>query len=81
MVANDSDADGDYPLTIQSISDASGVAYLASALEIGWSGSPAGSYVVSYTIKDSRGATASGTLSVSVSGGDECGTDQPEICP
>ncbi len=81
VVANDSDADGDYPLTIQSISDPSGAAYIACPSEAGWSGASAGTYAVSYTIKDNRGATASGTLSVSVSfDGGGCGTVGGEVC-
>jgi len=66
VVSNDTDPDGDYPLVLDAISDPSGYAHIASSTEIGWSGSPAGFYSVSYTVKDSRGATATGTLTVQV---------------
>lgn len=73
VVINDSDPDGDYPLKITAISDTSGYAYVANSTTIGWNGSIAGTYYVTYTIQDSRGATATGTLTVTVSWSDPCG--------
>jgi hypothetical protein len=66
VIANDTDVDGDYPLTLLSISDPSGVAYLASATQIGWYGTSAGFYTVTYVVRDARGATATGQLTVRV---------------
>lgn len=79
VVANDTDAEGDYPLSLVSISDPSGNAYLASSTSIGWYGSEAGTYTVTYVVQDSRGATASGTLTVRVRIPDQCAPG--EICP
>jgi hypothetical protein len=66
VTANDTDPNGDYPLTVIAISDPSGSAYLASGTTIGWSGNSAGTYPVQYTVSDSRGATSVGTLTVKV---------------
>jgi hypothetical protein len=66
VIANDTDPDGDYPLTVLSVSDPSGTAYVASATSVGWSGNAAGSYQVLYVVRDARGATATGTLTVTV---------------
>lgn len=77
VVANDTDPDGDYPLTVTAISGGSGRAYLASASQIGWTGSAAGTYTVTYTLRDNRGATASGTLQVVSVSDNPCGN---QIC-
>jgi hypothetical protein len=66
VIANDTDADGDYPLTLVSISDPSGVAYMASETQIGWQGASAGYYYVSYTVRDARNAIATGQLTIRV---------------
>lgn len=76
VVANDTDPDGDYPLTVTAISGGNGRAYLASATQIGWTGSNAGTFYVTYTVRDSRGATASGTLQVVSVSDNPCG-NQP----
>ena len=74
VTANDTDADGDYPLTLVSLSG-SGAAFSsiisASTIEVDAPGS-AGSYSLTYTIQDSRGATANGTLSITVTGSGAC---------
>jgi hypothetical protein len=64
VIANDTDADGDYPLTLVSISDSSGAAYMANGTQIGWYGEAPGTYYVSYTVRDARGATATGQLTI-----------------
>jgi hypothetical protein len=66
VIANDTDADGDYPLTLLSISDPSGAAYVASGTQIGWYGEARGYYYVTYTVRDARGATATGQLTIQV---------------
>jgi hypothetical protein len=72
VILNDTDDDGDYPLSIVSISGGGYQAYQASSTEIGWTGSPVGTYYVTYTVQDSRGATSTGTLVIEVIGG-TCG--------
>lgn len=66
VVANDTDPDGDYPLTLLSVSEPGGRATVASSTTVGWNASPAGNYVVTYTVRDSRGATAHGVVNVQV---------------
>lgn len=66
VVANDTDPDGDYPLTLLSVSEPGGRATVASSTTVGWTASPAGNYVVTYTVRDSRGATANGVVNVQV---------------
>lgn len=70
VTANDTDADVNYPLTV--ISASSG-----SAINVGVESAPniwieahgtKGTFSVSYTIRDSLGATAGGTLTVTVTG-------------
>lgn len=72
VVANDTDADGDYPLTVIAVT---GGAVVASSTSVGFtSDTTTGSQGFTYTVRDSRGATATGTLTVNVSGG-------PAECP
>lgn len=78
VISNDTDPDGDYPLTLVSVSSSSGAAYVASGTNVGWYGAPAGTYSVQYVVKDSRGATATGTLTVTSRWVNPCG-NQP--CP
>lgn len=66
VVSNDTDPNGDYPLALVSVQDSSGYAFVHSSTEVGWSGSEGGTYYVTYTVKDSRGATATGSLRVEV---------------
>lgn len=70
--ANDSDIDGDLPLTVISVTNFSGLATVVpssgSTVEIE-TGPTAGTSVHYYTIQDSRGATAVGTLTITISGG------------
>ena len=65
VVANDTDPDGDYPLTVISVtgnrfSVVSSTSIQYSALQNGGTGT--------YTVRDSRGATSTATLAISVSG-------------
>jgi hypothetical protein len=66
VIANDTDSDGDYPLTLVSISDPSGTAYVANSTSIGWWGNAAGTYTIQYVVQDARGATSTGTLTLRV---------------
>jgi hypothetical protein len=68
VVLNDSDVDGDYPLSLVSVT---GVGFsIASASDLQFtSTSSAGYKIGTYVVRDSRGATASATLTVNVSGG------------
>lgn len=71
VVANDTDADGNYPLTLVGVS-VQGLqhgASLASSTSIGWEEAPfAGLYTMSYTVQDSQGASAQGVLNITVTG-------------
>jgi hypothetical protein len=72
VTANDSDADGDLPLTITGITLVGAAAQVLSASIAGASGievtsqSTGGSYFIDYTIADSRGASGSARLTVTI---------------
>jgi YD repeat-containing protein len=68
VTANDSDPDGDYPLTVTAVSGL-GFSVLSGTTIQFTSGSSTGAKVGTYTVQDSRGATAQSTLTVTVSGG------------
>jgi hypothetical protein len=66
VLANDTDANGDYPLALQSVSDTFSYASVSGS-SIYWSGTGrTGVHTVSYVVVDSRGATSTGTLTVTV---------------
>jgi hypothetical protein len=74
VTANDTDPDGDYPLTVTN-AWASGdmSASVASSTSVSIeSGDSIGAKTVNYTIRDSRGATANGTISITVQSGGVC---------
>jgi len=71
VVANDTDPEGNYPLALVSVSDPSGHASISGTTNVAFSGTSIGTYVVQYTVRDSLGATAVGTLTVNVA----CQTD------
>jgi hypothetical protein len=69
VVANDSDPDGDYPLTLTSVGywGDRGFAYAMNGTYIVFeAGGTTGTAAISYTVSDSRGATATGTFTVTV---------------
>ncbi len=73
VVANDTDPEGHYPLSlvsIQSVSPSSrGEANVESSTNIGFNSyGSGGSVQVVYVVQDSQGATSTGTLSLTVSG-------------
>jgi hypothetical protein len=71
VVANDTDPDGNYPLHIAGIVSATkGSVDSYTTTSITYTAAvSSGTGVVTYTIADSLGATASGTLSITISGG------------
>jgi hypothetical protein len=68
VIANDSDVDGDYPLSLVSVTG-SGFSVISSTNLQFTSTALTGAKVGTYTVQDSRGATATATLTVTVSGG------------
>ena len=73
LTANDTDAEGHYPLALVSISRVSGAqasasVVSASAVSVDF-GPLAGTTNFSYQVQDSQGATSTGTLTSSTSGG------------
>jgi hypothetical protein len=71
VTSNDTDPDGDYPLTLISASGSGDmIAYVTSSNAITIeSGETSGAKSIVYSISDSRGATASGNVGVTVSNG------------
>jgi YD repeat-containing protein len=73
VVANDSDPDGHYPLALDAIVSATrGEAAIESAANILFTPTSPGTGIVTYRIRDSLGATATGTLSVTITGQGPC---------
>jgi hypothetical protein len=71
VIANDTDPELNYPLALTSVNGS--WAYVASSTTIGLETPAAnGTYVISYTVVDSLGAAATGTLTVTVSGNQQC---------
>ena len=71
VTANDSDPEGDYPLTVTGVTGAGFSVSSSSELQF-TSTQSTGAKVGTYTVRDSRGATANATLTVTVSGGGQC---------
>lgn len=69
VLDNDSDPDGNTPLTVVSVSGASlGAAFVVGGLRISYQphGFPSGTDSFTYQVRDSLGATATGTVHVEV---------------
>jgi hypothetical protein len=68
VVQNDTDPDGDLPLTLIAVSSGNfGFTSVASSTSVGYdAGGSSGTDHLTYTIRDSRGATATGSLQVAV---------------
>jgi hypothetical protein len=69
VVANDTDPEGNYPLALLSVSymGLRGTASMASSTSVQFdSNNSSGSAVVSYTVRDSLGASSTGTLTISI---------------
>jgi hypothetical protein len=65
VIANDTDPEGDYPLTLTTVS---GIGFSrANSTDIQFtSGAGTGNKFASYTVTDSRGASSDGTLTINV---------------
>jgi YD repeat-containing protein len=73
VVANDSDPDGNYPLALDAIvSVTKGEAGIESGTNLLFTPTSPGTGTVTYRIRDSLGATANGTLSVTITGQGPC---------
>lgn len=71
VVSNDTDPDGDYPLTLIAVAGSGATfASIASPTTIGFSApfSRNAQYSVTYTVRDARGATSTGTLALQAIG-------------
>ncbi len=77
VVANDTDPDGDYPLSLISVdyNGDRGFAYaMGDTFIVFEAGGTIGTAAIGYTVSDSRGATATGTYTVTV-------TSSRYLCP
>ena len=71
VVANDTDADGHYPLSLTAVNQP--WAWVESGSNVGMNTPDAnGTYVITYTVADSLGATANGSLTVIITGAQQC---------
>lgn len=68
VTTNDTDPDGDYPLTVISVTGNGFSVYSSTQLEVDSTGLASGDFGT-YTVQDLRGATATATLTVTISGG------------
>jgi hypothetical protein len=68
VLANDSDPDGDTPLTLVAVTGDGFSVHSATEIEVVSDGLSSGASAT-YSVKDSRGATATATLSITISGG------------
>ncbi|HEY0130861.1 MAG TPA: Calx-beta domain-containing protein [Allosphingosinicella sp.] len=71
VVANDTDPEGDYPLVLVAVSGqaAQQGASVGSSTNVAWAKARyAGGYYMGYTVADSRNASSSGTLKITVTG-------------
>ena len=74
VIANDTDPDGNYPLTLVSVGTSNlGGASVQSSTNVYFAayGSP-GSTQITYTVRDSLGATSAGVLGITVTNGSGC---------
>ena len=71
VIANDTDPDGNYPLQLTAIvSSTKGMATVESNTNVSYTAfGNIGNGVVKYTVRDSLGATATGTLNVNITSG------------
>jgi hypothetical protein len=67
LTGNDTDQDGDYPLTVTAV-DSSPYAsvWISSASSVTFEGHTPGGHTLSYTVEDSRGASSTGLISLGV---------------
>jgi Bacterial cadherin-like domain len=71
VISNDTDPDGHYPLALTAVNQP--WAWVESSTNVGMQTPETnGTYYITYTVADSLGATANGTLTVTVSGAQQC---------
>lgn len=71
VTANDTDPEGNYPLALTAVTGP--YASVDTSTTVGFQAPPTtGTYIVTYTVADSLGATSNGTLTVTVSGANQC---------
>jgi YD repeat-containing protein len=71
VIANDTDPEGHYPLALTGVNQP--WAWVESGTNVGMQTPETnGTYVITYTVADSLGATANGSLTVTVSGTQQC---------
>lgn len=77
VVANDTDQDGDAITLVSATGGTKGDATVASTTSVTYSAfAPSGTDTASYVIQDTHGATATGTINVTISGG-QCNAPPP----
>ncbi|HTU10238.1 MAG TPA: Ig-like domain-containing protein [Allosphingosinicella sp.] len=71
VLDNDSDPEGNYPLTVTSVTGATiGTAWVWNGTSVYYESTiTPGSETLTYTVQDSLGATSNGTIQITVSGG------------
>jgi len=69
VVANDTDPDGNYPLSVISVTGAGFSVASSTSVKYNNAGQTAGTKVGTYTIQDTRGGQASSTLTITVPAG------------
>ena len=70
MIANDSDPDNNLPLTLISVSSASqGTATVISSTTVRYNSDTTSGETLTYTVRDSLGATDTGNLFIGIAGG------------
>lgn len=71
VIANDTDPDGHYPLSLTGVNQS--WAWVESSTTVGMTTPESnGTYYITYTVADALGATSNGTLTVTVSGTQQC---------
>lgn len=71
VVANDTDPEGHYPLTVTAVDQM--WAWVENGTNVGMSVPDTnGIYIINYTVTDSLGASSNGRLTVNVAGNQEC---------
>lgn len=71
VTANDTDPEGNYPLVLTGVDQS--WAYVESSTTVGMTTPDTnGNYVITYTVADSLGATSNGSLTVTVTGSQQC---------
>ena len=71
VTANDTDPEGNYPLVLTAVDQP--WAWVQSSTTVGMTTPDTnGNYVITYTVADSLGASANGTLTVTVTGSQQC---------